>query len=123
MFARTKIKELSTMPKFATRPKVMEYLVKNAGLPVFAVDIARETGLTPQQVRTAVNNIKVSDVDGAVSQERLETIVAGNQWRWHEKPVGSCGPMFEQVAALNDGSVLQQDEDGKLWHATEVNLP
>jgi hypothetical protein len=42
------------------RAAVLEYLVKHGGLPIFANDVAEETGLSVEQVRGAINNIQAS---------------------------------------------------------------
>lgn len=109
---------------------LLRYLTAHPGGALYRAEIAADTGLTEERVRTGMANLRHSDKLGA--REALETVVAGQVWRWHpnkartepevpeQRKPERARRIFEEVGTLKDGAIVQQDEDGNLYRAVEL---
>lgn len=118
-----------TTPARDVSPRVLRYLTQHPGVSIFRADIAADLQLNEVQVRQAISNLKSKDVLGA--REAIETVAAGQVWRWH--PNKATGTLEEPAAApaateriareigrTREGDSIWQADDGTLWRATEL---
>lgn len=101
-----------------TSGKVLDVLSKHRGIDVTVTDICQDTGLTREQVKTAVNNLAVRH------NLPITTVVRGNVYRY-EKANAATTPksdetLYVQLGVTKAGVVLLEDEEGELWRATKI---
>lgn len=109
---------------------LLKYACARPGQPLFRDEIVAETGLTPDQVRIGMANMRASNYLGA--REALEIVVAGQTWVWHpnkarteatEAPAPEAAPtkrLFAEIGTTREGDLILQADDGTLWRATEL---
>lgn len=108
---------------------LLKYLTTHPGIELFRAEIAEATGLTEHQVRTNLANLRSGNKLGA--HEALETVVAGQVWRWHpNKTTGTLTPeaaptapskrVFGEIGKTREGDLILQADDGSLWRAVEL---
>lgn len=115
-----------------TTPQVLDYLIDNPGRVVCRQQIAEATALSAQQIRSAVQNLRVR------SGENIEVVIHGESWIWRPREVEeaatatpepaapvSAAPaqrrVFEQIGTTRSGDLVIQDEDGSLYRATVLS--
>lgn len=74
-------------------------------------------GYTDNQIQSAISNLRNR---GAVP---IEAVVAGRVFRYEPGKVvaKSEAQLFELLATLKNGSLLLQDESGRIYRATELD--
>lgn len=97
-----------------TTPKVLDALNKRRGQTVTAADLVKATGLTEDQVKTAVLRL--------IAREGLPitTVSRGSAWRYDADGVNgqTMGPdsLFEVVGQASKGDIIVKgDVTGKLY--------
>lgn len=99
---------------------LLEYLDKHIGNTLYRADIAKETGLSEDQVKQGMYGLYYKDTAGARTQERLQIVVAGRSWIWK----GSTAPVqkksepqaiYEEVFTTEKGTIIVQGEDKSLY--------
>ena len=110
----------------ATRPIILKYLSNFPGEDVFLADLVKATKLQPDQVKSAMLNIKYANARGDIDFP-LETIQAGQIWRHTPEQAansaannGSNKTKYEELGITKTGDLIIQDEAGKLYRATEL---
>lgn len=101
----------------ATRPAVLEWLHRNANIQVHVKDIAKDTGLSIEQVQGALGNLRREN------GLNIETILRGQLVIFHsvpEKPEPIGKRVFEEIGVTKDGRIVIQDVDGKLYETREL---
>jgi hypothetical protein len=99
-----------------TTPQVLAVMEEFIHQSVSREQIARETGLTPAQIMSAVNNMRSS------GKFKINVLASGHAWVYHGPEHGESKPIWEGVTELKTGEWLLQDEEGNLWHARPINL-
>lgn len=107
---------------------LLAYVTARPGIPIFRAEIVADTGLTHDQVRIGMANMRASDYLGA--KEALEVVVAGQTWVWHPNKARAQATdatpapakrVFEELATTKGGDLIIQDADtGALFRATEL---
>lgn len=110
---------------------LLKYLTTHPGVELFRQEIAEATGLTEHQIRTNLSNLRNSDKLGA--REALETVVAGQVWRWRpNKATGTLAApapeptpikserLYREIGQTREGDSILQADDGSLWRAVEL---
>ena len=104
---------------------LLKYLVEHPGVELFRSEIVEATGLTEQQVRVGMSNLRSADKLGA--RDALETVISGQVWRWHpnkakaeETEVKAGERLYREVGKTREGDSILQADDGSLWRATEL---
>lgn len=106
---------------------LLKYLVEHPGVELFRSEIVEATGLTEQQVRVGMSNLRGADKLGA--REALETVISGQVWRWHpnkaqaelaEAKAPTTKRVFGEVGTTREGDLILQADDSSLWRATEL---
>lgn len=114
--------------QFVVRPNVIRVFTSNIGLPVHLADFVEATGgAGAGSIRGAVRDLLQ---EGKLN---IEVIEAGHTWVYrglHEdtvkeaeaapvRPVGSK-QLYTELGTAKDGTKVLEDEEGKLWRATEL---
>lgn len=112
------------------RPIVVRHLSENLGLPVHIDDMVKMTGADKSSVQAAM---LVLLKEGKLN---IDTVVGGNTWIYRgptqqtvvaaasapvapAREVGSK-QMYTELGEAKDGTKILEDEEGKLWRATEL---
>lgn len=99
---------------------LMEYLSKRAGQTVYVSDAAADLGVTENQVRAAIPNIRQAHGDDFP----ITTEIPARAWMYRpkgteEKPKGDT--LFKLIGGpTKDGSYILEREDGTLYMAKEM---
>lgn len=101
---------------------VLRELTRKTGEVVYRADIAKDTGLTENQVSSAV--WALLNQSGDISQQ-IETVVRGRSWRYwpngqpNQRNTPKGRRVFEEVGPAKIGVILEC-EDGTLWKAEQL---
>ena len=101
----------------STSPKVLEYLHRNANVQVHALDIARDTGLTLEQVQGAIGNLRRAKGMDIATVIRGQVFVLRTK---NEAPKANGKRVFEELGTAKDGRLIIQDAEGNLFEAKEL---
>lgn len=104
------------------REHVSRYLSTKPDQIVWCQDMARDLGLTEEQVKNAVKG--ALDSPEQELSKHITIVAAGKAWRWDSR--GKASPnggepdkrLFEELVSLDDGRVLVQGSDGKVYWLT-----
>lgn len=82
-------------------------------------DLAKHTGLTEDQVRTGINNLRASE---PIPYGNIRSIVRGRVWIYETEPrdvpeTRSDTDLMHICYRSKHGWVLLEDHDGALWKA------
>lgn len=99
------------------RDKVLKYIEKASGTTVYVDDMAKDLGLTDQQIRGAVRGL----IDGGTCPQ-IVVVIGGRAWRWDASASkGITGrKLYEELTTTKAGVVLVQDEDGNVFKLEEL---
>lgn len=122
--------------KISTSPVIIAFLQGRAGKSTSIEQIIKETGLTAEQIRSALAHFRSKGTGN------IETLVRGNMWRWVDSPVAYIDPTpqeqeqpveqlpieaddekgFYQLGVAQGGQyvILQKDSDGTIWKAVQL---
>lgn len=108
-------------PRKIIRPLLQEYFMKRTGETVYLADICNELKLGQEQVKSGVLNLRNCNDHWKTA---LRVQATGRAWSYH--PNSSSGAptvskrVFEEVGPTNTGDIVIQDDQGKLYRATEL---
>jgi hypothetical protein len=133
-------KGLSAMGFPRVSDKLIDYLSRNKNMNVTLTELVEATGLDKKQISNALGTLRTRyGLD-------IQTIMTGNVWKYRgggiPEPVppvvepapappaavttaagvttSNTGRVFELLAVSNSGTLVIQDEDGKLYRASEL---
>jgi hypothetical protein len=103
------------------KPQLMEYFQKSPGLVQYVNDLAKNFGVNEHQMQECIAGIiRGNDLPG------LAVEIRGRSW-CYKPTVPKSAPttarekrMFEEIGETRDGSIIMQDEGGKLYSAKEL---
>lgn len=106
-----------TAPNRGIRAKLVEYFIKNQGVPVFLKDIREFTGATSDvAVQNAISNLR-GEGDW---ESKIMIQAAGRVWVYRDIPMPTGKRLFEELAVTKTGDIIIQDNDGKVYRAVEL---
>lgn len=102
------------------REHVSRYLSTKPDQIVWCQDMARDLGLSEEQVKNAVKG--ALDSPEQELSKHITIVSAGKAWRWDSGGKTVRGEsdkrLFEELVSLDDGRVLVQGSDGKVYWLT-----
>lgn len=110
------------MGKEQVTPPVMEYITKRPGQMLYLNDICSATRFTPQQVMTAISQMKTRRP--TVGND-IEVLQRGRIWMYRpgtHKDESENTFIVERVGLYKEGVPLVRDEDGKMYALVPVTL-
>jgi biotin operon repressor len=101
------------------KPQVMEHFQKAPGSIIFVGELASRLNVSETQVQECIATIlRQNDMPG------LQVEARGRSWRYRPeaapKEANSSKRMFEEIGPARDGSIIIQDDGGKLYRAQEL---
>lgn len=105
------------------RPIVVAYLLKHAGKPVTALDMARDTGLTLEQIQGQMRYIIADGLP-------VQVITRAQIWKYEPEsetapepePEDVTGELFECIGRTRSGTPVVRDGNGVLYLAQVMDV-
>lgn len=105
------------------KPTVVEHFQKAPGVPQYVNDLSKAFAVSEHQIQECVAGIIRNN-----SLPGLTCEIRGRSWMYRPQATEAADPnprkpsarMFEEIGETRDGSVIIQDDAGKIYRAQEL---